>query len=45
MQCEIHEAALDLCQKLHIDIHQFHLIRNSANASPSTTPSATTGTH
>ena len=42
---EIHDAAVDLCQKLHIDIERFLLIRNPANVPPSTTPSATPGTH
>jgi DNA primase len=45
MQCAIYDAAVDLCHKLHIDIKQFHLIRNPENTPPRTTPPATPGTH
>ena len=45
LQCEIHDAAVDLCHKLHIDIRQFHLIRNPEDTPPRTTPPATPGTH
>jgi DNA primase len=44
VECEIHDAAVELCQKLHIDIERFLLIRNPENIRPSTTPTATTGT-
>jgi hypothetical protein len=45
MHSEIYAAAVDLCHKLHIDIKQFHLIRNPENTPPSTTPPATPGIH
>jgi DNA primase len=44
IHCGIYDAAVDLCHKLHIDIKQFHLIRNLENTPPRTTSPATTGT-
>lgn len=45
LKWELHDAAVDLCRTLHIDIRQFHSIRNWENTPPRTTPPATPGIH
>jgi DNA primase len=42
---ELHEAAIDLCQQLHLDLNRFLSIRNPNTTLPRSTPPATPGPH